>query len=309
MKAVQINQYGGVEVLEINENTPKPKVSKGRVLVKVHAASINPFDWKVREGFLKQVIPLKFPIILGGDFAGVVTEIGEGVTEFTVGDEVYGQASLGSGSFSQFIASNAASAAYKPTSVDFISAAALPLVGSSAIQALEKHIKLVSKQKILIHGGAGGIGHVAIQLAKALGAYVITTVSTNDINFTKSLGADEAIDYKRQKFEEMVKEVDAVFDTVGGETTDRSFTVLKKGGVLVSMVGEPNRELAKQYGVTVIGQMTQTNSKHLNRLQELVDSGKITVAIDKVYPLEKIQEAFTYQEKIHPRGKVVLKMI
>lgn len=266
MKAAQINRYGGVEVFEINTDVPKPTPEKDQILAEIYAASINPFDWKVREGYMKNMIPLAFPAILGGDFAGKVISVGEGVTEFHEGDEVYGQAPLGKGSFAEFTAAKVTNTAHKP-SVTFEEAAALPLVGSSAIQALEEHIKLKSGQRILIHGGAGGIGHIAIQLAKTIGAHVATTVSTPDIDFAKEIGADQVIDYKKEKFEEILKDVDAVFDTVGGETTDRSLQVLKKGGVLVSMVNAPNQESAKAHGVDALLQMTQTNSTHLTRMR------------------------------------------
>ncbi len=311
MKAVQINTYGTNDVLEINENAPKPSLKQGQVLVEVYAASINPVDWKIRAGYMKDMMPLNFPATLGGDFAGAVTEVGEEVSEFKVGDEVFGSAIVlngGSGSFAQFLAANVANIAHKPKTVNFEQAAALPLVGASAVQALEEHIKLQSGQKILIHGGAGGIGHVAIQLAKVLGAHVATTVSANDIEFARSLGADQVIDYKRQNFEEILKNFDAVFDTVGGKITDASFNVLKKNGVIVSMLGQPNEDLAKQHGITAIGQGTNTNSSHLRRVAELVDSRKLKAEIDKIFPLEQVKEAFNYQEKNSPRGKVVLKV-
>lgn len=311
MKAVQINSYGGVEVLETNENAPKPTPAKDQVLVEVRAASINPIDWKIRAGYLKEMVPLPFPATLGGDFAGVITEVGDGITDFKIGDEIYGSAILlngGSGAFAEYVAANAANTALKPKNIDFKEAAALPLVGSSAIQALEEHIKLQSKQKILIHGGAGGIGHIAIQLAKALGAYVATTVSSEDIEYVKSLGADEVINYKSANFEEILKDYDAVFDNVGGDVAVKSFKVLKKGGVIVSMTGAPDPELAKEYGLTAIGQNTVTNTQHLNRLAELADSGKIKVHVDRVFPLEEAKEAFKHLEEGHPRGKVVLKI-
>lgn len=311
MRAVQINKYGGTEVLEINENAPEPSAKNEQVVVDVFAASMNPFDWKVRAGYMKEMMPLTFPATLGGDFAGVVTEIGEGVSDYKRGDEVFGSALVfngGSGSFAQKASANTKNIAHKPTSVNFQQAAALPLVGASAVQALEEHIKLRNGQKILIHGGAGGIGHIAIQIGKAIGAYVATTVSTNDMDFVRKLGADKTIDYKTQKFEDMRKDFDAVFDTVGGETLEKSFPILKKGGMLVSMVGQPNEALATKYGVTGIGQGTQTNAAHLTRVKELVDNGKITVNIDKVFPLEQVKDAFIYQENVHPRGKIVLKL-
>ncbi|OGH18331.1 MAG: hypothetical protein A2770_00530 [Candidatus Levybacteria bacterium RIFCSPHIGHO2_01_FULL_38_12] len=312
MKAVQIKEYGGIDVLELSSDIQKPVSAKGYVLVEVYAASINPVDWKIRAGFFKEMAPIQFPATMGGDFAGVVAEVGGEVTEFKTDDEVYGSALVlngGSGSFAELLSARVENTAFKPKSVHFIEAAALPLVGSSAIQALEEHITLQSRQKILIHGGAGGIGHVAIQLAKILGAYVTTTVSTNDMDFVKQLGADEVIDYKNQQFETVLKDFDAVFDTVGGEITNKSLDVLKRGGILVSMAGEPDKDEAEKRGITAISQFTQTNTNHLNRLTKLVDSGKVNVSVDKVFPLEEAKQAFSYQEEIHPKGKVVFKII
>ncbi|MBI2029631.1 NADP-dependent oxidoreductase [Candidatus Gottesmanbacteria bacterium] len=300
MKAVQINKYGGIDVLEINKNATKPILSKDKVLVEVHATSINPADWKIRQGLFGEIGP--FPITLGGDFSGVV---------LSTGDEVYGQTSIlsgGSGSFAQFSTANPNKFSAKPKNTSFIEAAALPLVGVSAIQAIEDAIKLQPNQKILIHGGAGGIGHIAIQVAKAIGAYVATTVSGDDINFVKSLGADEVIDYKRQSFEKVLKDFDAVFDTVGGEVSDKSFTVLKKDGIIVSMLGKPNEELARKYSIRAVGQSTDINIDRLTRLTKLVETGKIKVNIDKIFALDEVKEAFEYLEHGHPRGKVVLKI-
>lgn len=311
MKAAQINTYGGPEVIEINDNVSIPSAAKGQVLVEVYAASLNPVDSAIRAGYLKEMAPIQFPSTLGGNFSGVVTQLGEEVSNFKVGDEVYGQALVlngGSGAFAEFVVSNATNTAYKPKTINHLEAASLPLVGVSAIQALEEHIKLKSGQKILIHGGSGGIGSIAIQLAKHLGAYVATTVSLDNIEFVKSLGADEAIDYKNEKFDNVLHDYDAVFDTVGGDTTDRSFKVLKRGGVIVSMHGQPNPELAKQYGVTAIGQVTDTNVNRLTRLAGLVDGGAIKPQVDKIFPLEQTKDAFEYSEKSHPRGKVVLKI-
>lgn len=310
MKAVQINKYGGIEVLEIKEDAPKPIPSKDQVLIEVYAAGLNPVDWKIREGYLQQMTNLEFPVVMGGDFSGVVIEVEKEVSEFTKGDKVYGSALVlngGSGAFAQFATANIKNTAKKP-SIDFSNAAALPLVGSSAIQALKEHIKLQKEQKILIHGGAGGIGHIAVQIAKMIGAYVATTVNASDIDFVKQLGADEVIDYKTQKFEEILKDFDAVFDTVGGETTEKSFQVLKNGGILVSMAGEPDKELSQKYGVIGIGQFTNTSTKHLNRVAELTNNGKIKVNIDKIFPLEEITKAFACQEETHPKGKIVLKI-
>lgn len=311
MKAAQYNRYGGPEVIEINDNALKPTPGSGQVLVEVHAASLNPFDYKLRLGYMKEMIPLKFPFTIGGDFSGVVMNLGKNVSEFKIGDKVYGQALVltgASGAIAEFATSNVGNCALKPKNADFIQAASLPLVGASAIQALEEHIKLKRDQKILIHGGAGGIGHISVQLAKYLGAYVATTVSVDDMEFVKNLGADEVIDYKTQKFEEMLHDFDAVFDTVGGETAENSFKVLRKGGIIVSMLGAPNPELAQKQNVTAIGQNTKITSERLNRLTELVDNGDIKVHIDKVFSLNQTREAFEYFEKSHPRGKVVVKI-
>lgn len=308
MKAAQISKYGGSEVVEINTNVEKPSLKTEQVLVEVYAASLNPIDYKIRLGYLKQMVPLNFPVTLGGDFSGVITQVAE-VSDFKVGDKVFGSAILlngGSGSLAEFAAANTKNIALKPNLVDHLQAASLPLVGASAIQALEEHIKASSGQKILIHGGAGGIGSIAIQLAKLHEAYVVTTVKKDDETFVKGLGADEVIDYQTQNFEDQVSDLDAVFDMVGGEVTNKSFKVLKKGGVLVSMVGQPDDNLAKQYKVTAIGQMTNTNDEKLKRLAELVNLGKIHPQVDKVFPLGQVREAFDYLEKEHPRGKVVI---
>lgn len=309
MKAAQFSNYGAPEVIEINE-VEKPTPGEKLVLIEVHSAAINPFDYKLRRGYMKEMMPLKLPITLGGDFSGVV--VGEG-------REVFGQSYAfggGSGAIAQYLVANLDNIADKPKSINHIEAGSLPLVKVSAIQALEQHMGLVKgpasaeasagKQKILIHGGVGGIGSIAIQLAKHMGAYVATTVSSEDVEFVKNLGADEVIDYKSRDFSEMLKDYDAVFDTIGGDTQERSFKVLKKGGVLVSMLGVPSEELAKEYGVKVVGQNTQTNSKNLSRLAELVDQGAIRPQVDKVFPLEQTREAFEYAETGHPKGKVVI---
>jgi alcohol dehydrogenase len=312
MKSMQLHQYGKAsEALQVNNETAVPELKPGQVLVENHTASVNPFDVKLSAGYMKEMIPLQLPVTLGGDFAGVVTQVGEEVTDIQPGDAVYGSANIlsgGSGAFAETVTTNAKNIAKKPQNASFEEAAALVLTGVSSIQALEEHIKLQSDQKILIHGGAGGIGSVAIQLAKSIGAHVATTVSTDDKEFVAQLGADEVIDYKNEKFEEQLKEFDAVYDTVGGETAERSFQVLKQGGVLVSMLGEQNPELAKEKGITSIGQSTHITTARLNRLAELVDSGKVKAQIDKTFPLDQVSEAFDIVANVHPRGKVVLKI-
>lgn len=310
MKAAQYNSYGSAEVIEIN-NIPEPAVSKGQVLVEVHAASINPIDWKVRAGYMKDKMPLKFPVTIGGNFSGVVKKVADGVTEFKIGDEVYGQALTlngGSGSIAEFVASNAANTAYKPKTVNHIEAASLPLVGVSALQALEQHINLKSGQKILINGGSGGIGSIAIQLAKSIGAYVAVTASTQHLEFVKTLGADEVIDYKKENVLEKLHDFDAVYDTVGGESADNAMKILKKGGIIISMTGAPDPKLVAEYGVKAIGQNTDTSQNNLTRLAELVEQGIIKPQVDKIFPLEQTREAFEYQETSHPKGKVVIRI-
>jgi alcohol dehydrogenase len=306
--------YGSSEVVEINQNAAAPNdPSDGKVLVKVKAAGVNPIDWKIREGYMQQMIPLQFPSTLGMDFSGTIEKVGAGVSGFNVGDdEVYGQASVtrgGSGAFAEIALANADSIAHKPKSLNHQEAAGLPLVGVSAWQALVETIGLTDGQKkILIHGGAGGIGSIAIQLAKRLGAYVATTASTNDKQFVKELGADEVIDYKTQTFEDLLPhDYDAVFDTVGGETYKRSFEVLKRGsGMIVSMLEQPNQQLMEQFGVKAIFQFTQVNRERLTKLAQWVDQNNIRVNVDRTFPLEEAGKALDYQKDVHPRGKVVL---
>jgi alcohol dehydrogenase len=313
MKSAQISKYGSSEVIEINQNTSEPTVSSGKVLVIIKAAGVNPVDWKIREGGMQQIISLQFPSILGIDFSGVIKQIGEDLypSDFKQGDEVYGQAGVisgGSGAFAEMALVNTESIANKPKSLSHVEAAALPLVGVSAWKALMENIELSKDQKILIHGGAGGIGSIAIQLAKNLGAYVATTVSANDKQFVQELGADVVIDYKTQTFEDVLHEYDAVFDTVGGETYTRSFKVLKKGGIIVSMLEQPNSELMSRYGIKAIFQFTQADRELLRKLAQWVDENNIRVNVEKTFSLEEAGKALDYQKDLHPRGKVVLAM-
>ncbi|OGK17496.1 hypothetical protein A2774_05635 [Candidatus Roizmanbacteria bacterium RIFCSPHIGHO2_01_FULL_39_12c] len=311
MRAVQINKYGRYDVLQINENVPIPKAGEGKVLVKVKAVSINPFDYKVRSGMYKEMMPVQFPSTVGGDFAGVVKEVGKNVGNFKVGDEVYGTAGVfsgGSGAFAEYAVARVSNVSLKPKNTSFEEAAALPLVGSSTVQALEDYIRLKKGDKILIQGGAGGIGHIAIQLAKTLGAYIATTVSADDIEFVKQLGADQIIDYKLEKFEEKVKDFNAVFDTVGGGVTNRSIQVVKKSGILVSMINQPDVKRSEALGIKAMRQGSKNNSRHLKRVAELVEAGKVKVNIAKIFSLDQAKEAFRYQEESSPRGKVVLRV-
>jgi alcohol dehydrogenase len=309
MKAVQINEYGGPEVVSLQEAS-KPIPGEGQVLVEVHAASINPWDNKVRQGAVKDAIPLNFPATLGGDLSGVVAEVGNNVTDFKAGDEVYGTANSvsGQGSFAEFAPAKATSLALKPQGIDFEAAAALPLVAESAYLAIVELLGVQEGQKVLIHGGAGGIGSVAIQLAKHAGAYVVSTASSSDLDFVKSLGADKVLDYKTQDFSTLVEGCDAVFDTVGGETNAKSYQVLKQGGKLASMLEQPNEELMDKYGVTAVYISSIVNTKHLEAISELVETGAIKVHVDKVFPLEQTGEAMAYLENGGHHGKVVIQV-
>jgi NADPH:quinone reductase-like Zn-dependent oxidoreductase len=307
MKAAQINSYGEKDVVSIND-VPKPSIKADQILVEVHAASVNPFDLKVREGQTKDYIPLELPATLGGDVSGVVAELGSGVTGLEIGQEVYGMANAtgGQGSFAEFTTVIAAQLAPKPRSVDFVSSAALPLTAVSAYQALVDHMRLQPGQKILIHGGAGGIGSIAIQIANNIGAYVATTAIGPDADYVKNLGADEVIDYTKEDFSEKLSDYDAVFDTVGGETNAKSYKVLKKGGVLVSMVAPVDLDLAE--GITYVQQSSQATVEKLTKIADMVDSGKIKVNVDKVFQFEEAAEALEYIKTGHPRGKVVIQV-
>jgi NADPH:quinone reductase-like Zn-dependent oxidoreductase len=314
MKSAQIKRYGGSDVIEINQTTPTPTLAAGNVLVEIKAAGINPIDWKIREGYMQQMIRLQFPSTLGMDFSGVIKQVGEGVisSDFKKGDEVYGQAGVtdgGSGAFAELALANVDHIAHKPRRLNHLEASALPLVGVSAWQALVENMKLSKDQKILIHGGAGGIGSISIQLAKKLGAYIATTVSTNDKQFVEKLGADEIIDYETQSFEELIHNYDAAYDTVGGETYAKSFRVLKKGGIIVSMLEQPNSELMREFDVKATFQFTQVNKERLTKLAEFVDkqnNNNIEIHIDKTFSLNEAKQALDYQRDVHPRGKIVL---
>lgn len=314
MKSARIKSYGSTsDVIEIDQNTPAPNdPSEGNVLVKVKAAGVNPTDWKISEGYMQQIMPLEFPATLGWDFSGIVEKAGAGVSDIKQGDEVYGQSSVvmgGSGTFAEMALANADNIARKPITLSHEEAAGLPTVGVSAWQALVDIIGLSKGQKILIHGGAGGVGSIAIPLAKYIGAYVATTVSGKDKQFAKEIGADEIIDYKTQTFEDVLSshDYDAVLDTVGGETYSRSFKILKRGtGIIVSTLEQPNQELMEKFGVKAIFVFSQVNRERLTKLAQWVDQNNVRVNVDKMFPLDDAAKALEYQKDGHPRGKVVL---
>jgi NADPH:quinone reductase-like Zn-dependent oxidoreductase len=308
VKVVRIHSYGGPDVVHVEDaRLPDPK--DGEALIRVYAAGVNPVDWKIRAGYLQQFAPLPLPFTLGGDFSGVVERAGAG---FQPGDEVYGQASVlsgGSGSFAESCLAPLGTIAAKPRNISHTEAGALPLVGVSAVQALMEHLKIAPGQRVLIHGGAGGIGGVAIQHAKHLGARVATTVSADDINFVRGLGADIVIDYKTQKLEDAVTGVEAVLDTVGGETYARSFRALKNGGRLVSLLERPRPELMTEFGVEASFLFTQISTERLTRLAKLVDQGALRVRVERTFPLQQAPAALLRQEKESPKGKIVLTIV
>jgi alcohol dehydrogenase len=316
MKSAQIKGYGSTsDVIEIDQNTPAPNdPTDGKVLVKVKAAGVNPTDWKISEGYMQQIMPLEFPATLGWDFSGIVEKAGAGVSDIKQGDEAYGRTSVlfgGSGTFAEMALANADNIARKPTTLSHEEAAGLPTVGVGAWQALIDIIGLSKGQKILIHVGAGGVGSIAIPLAKYVGAYVSTTVSEKDKQFVKDLGADEIIDYKTQTFEDVLSpnDYDAVLDTVGGETYTRSFKVLKRGsGIIISTLEQPNQELMEKFGVKAIFEYSQVTRERLTKLAQWVDQNNVHVNVDKTFPLEDAANALDHQRAAHPRGKVVLAM-
>jgi alcohol dehydrogenase len=313
MKSARIKGYGSTsDVIEIDQNTPTPNdPSEGKVLVKVKAAGVNPTDWKISEGYMQQIMPIELPATLGWDFSGIVEKAGAGVSDIKQGDEAYGRASVvfgGSGTFAEMALANADNIAQKPKTLSHKEAAGLPTVGVTAWQALADTIGLSRGQKILIHGGAGGVGSIAIQLAKYVGAYVATTVSEKDKQFVKGLDADEIIDYKTQTFEDLLShDYGAVLDTVGGETYTRSFKVLKRGsGIIVSTLEQPNQDLMEKFGVKAIFEFSQVSRERLTKLAQWVDQNNVHVNVDKTFPLEDAAKALEYQKDGHPRGKVVL---
>jgi NADPH:quinone reductase-like Zn-dependent oxidoreductase len=310
MKAARINEYGHADAIQI-ANIDQPEAGEGQVVIEVHGSSINPFDSVIREGLMQKYIPLKLPVTLGGDIAGIVRTVGQGVDAFAVGDRVYGQANVASGAsgaFAEYAVTAASQVGLMPAKLDFVQAGALPLVGVSALQAINGHIQLQPGEKILIHGGAGGIGSIAIQIAKYIGAYVATTATGADIDYVRQLGADEVIDYKTQAFDEILHDYDAVFDTVAGQTYDLSFKVVKKNGIIVSMNARPNNELMEQYGVVAIAQQTRVTTELLNQLTQLVDQDVVTPHVNATFSLTEIQQAFAAREAGEVRGKIAIKI-
>ena len=330
MKAAVIHRYGGNDEVKLEE-LPVPTPDEDDLLVRVHAASINPVDFKIRSGGTKVLLKYRFPLILGNDLAGVVEAVGPKVTRFAPGDEIYARLDKDRiGALAEKALVRESAAAKKPLSVDMVGAASLPLVGLTSWQALVDLGGLRRGQRVLIHAGAGGVGTFAIQLAKHLGAEVVTTVSQRNARLVRELGADVVIDYRAQRFEEVVEGCDLVFDTQGEETLLRSFDVVKRGGVVVTVGGKPDAKFAKAWGVNPLIVLAlrvlmrkptrlarerglrfeylfmRADGAELARIAELVDAGHIKPVVDRTYALGEVKEAIAYVEAGHATGKVVV---
>ncbi len=306
MKAAMINEYGNQSMLKYTDvERPEPKADE--VLVKVHVAAVNPVDWKIRDG-LGEMFKLQLPIILGCEVAGTIEEVGGDVKDFKRGDEVYGYIGSHSGGYAEYAIAKADEIARKPERLDFGNAAAIAVGALTSWQAMFDLAKLQSGQRVLITGASGGVGSMAVQLAKAKGAFVTGTASGKNEAFVRSLGADEFIDYTEQQFEDLVKDVDVVFDTVGGDTLTRAFQTLKKGGFLVTTVQPPSAEKAKEFGVTAAMVEAQPSAKQLAEINRLIDEGKLKTHVATVLPLAEVKKAHQLSESGRTRGKIVLQI-
>lgn len=331
MKAMVIDQYGKAP-MRLAE-MPTPEINEYEVLAEIHAASINPIDFKIRDGKVKLLIQYKMPLILGNDFSGVVVKVGKKVTRFKVGDEIYARPRKSKiGTFAEYISIHEDDIALKPKNLSFEEAASIPLVGLTSYQALHDIMQLQKGQKILIHAGSGGVGTFAIQLAKAMGATVATTASEAGANLVTSLGADKVINYKKENFEAILKNYDAVFDTLGGQTLEKSFEIIKDGGKIVSVSGRPNARFAKEYGSgffktllfsAASHKLTALEKKHhaqysflfmkpsgeqLRIIADLIETGKIKPIIDRTFSFEDAQKAMDYAESGMAKGKIIVKI-
>jgi alcohol dehydrogenase len=332
MQAVVIDRHGNNEVVRARE-VPDPELQDEDVLVQIHAASVNPLDLKIRDGKLKLILPYRLPLILGNDLAGVVLRVGPGVRRYKPGDEVCARPDKDRiGAFAELIAIREDAVAIKPKRLTMEEAASIPLVGLTAWQALVERGNLKAGQKVLIHAGSGGVGTMAVQLAKHLGAIVATTTSTANLEWVKGLGADIVIDYRKDDFETILRDYDVVLDTLGGEALEKSLRVLKPGGKLVSISGPPDpdfargmganwvlrlamrllshriRKSAKRLGVNYSFLFMQASGDQLREIGSLIDAGLIRPVVDRVFPFESTKEALAYVEKGRAKGKVVVKV-
>lgn len=307
MKAAVINQYGQVRDVVRVTDVPVPAVGPRDVLIEVRAAGVNPVDHLIVKGFLSTGEPSR-PLVIGNELAGVVTQVGAEATRFTVGDEVFSRVDprVG-GAFAEYVAVDESLVAAKPSRLTFEEAASLPLVALTALQALTEQADVRSGTRVLIHGGAGGVGSAAVQIAKQLGAEVVATAGSGSVELVRELGADRVIDYRTEKFEEVVSDVDVVLDTIGGETQERSFGVLKSGGTLVSIVAVPDVEVKKaRWNVEARSFFMRPQGEQLAHLAGLVESGQLRPIVETVFPLDEASEALQKVERGGARGKTVI---
>jgi NADPH:quinone reductase-like Zn-dependent oxidoreductase len=306
MKAIRIHGYGDARVLKY-EDAPVPVIGENEVLIRVIAASVNPVDWKIREGYLQKMITYPMPLILGWDVSGIVEAVGAKANQFKVGDAVYSRPDIKrNGTYAEYIAVKETEISPKPQTISHMEAASIPLVGITAWEALFTKAKLKAGEKVLIHAGAGGVGSLALQLAKAHGAHVITTASAKNTALLESLGADEVIDYRSQNFAASLKDVDVVFDTQGGQVQDASWAVLKKGGILVSISAPPSAEKADAMGARGEFLFIEPNAKVLASLAEYIDTGKIRPIVGAEYALKDMAKAHALSQAGHTVGKIVI---
>lgn len=304
MKAIRIHEYGDSGALKV-EDAPRVSISDDQILVRVHDAGVNPIDWKIRKGNLKQVMQASFPLTIGQDFAGEVVERGKSVKRFTIGDRVFG---FGQGTYAEYTAAAESAVSGMPQSMDFVSAAALPTAGLTALQLIRDHVRADPGMAILIHGAAGGVGSFASQIAKNAGAKVIGTATGDDIEYLESLGIDEIVDYKKERFEDKANEMDAVVDLVGGDTFKRSYAVLKKGGVVVTTVQQVDESAAKKAGIRAVHMMMKRNAPDLTELAALVESGAVQPRLAQTMSLNDAKKAHELSEAGEIHGKVILKV-
>ncbi|KGF73928.1 NADPH:quinone reductase [Neosynechococcus sphagnicola sy1] len=308
MKAVRIHTYGGSEVLSY-EDAPRPEIADDDVLIQVYAAAVNPVDWKIREGYLQGFLHHQLPLILGWDVSGVVEAVGAKVTTFNPGDHVYSRPNIErDGTYAEYVAVKASEVAFKPTSIDHVHAAAVPLAAITAWHALFETAQLTAGQRVLIHAAAGGVGTYAVQLARWKGAEVIGTGSARNRDFLMQLGATEVVDYQTTAFETVVDPVDVVFDTMGGEVQARSWQVVKPGGMLVSVVTPPPEETAAAHNCRSAFVFIQPRGDWLTAIAQLIDAGQVTPIVEVVLPLSQVAEAHHLSQNGHTRGKIVLQV-
>ena len=306
MMAWRVHEFGPPEMMKF-EHVSRPEPGPGEVLVRVEAAGVGPWDGWIRAG--KSALPQPLPLTLGSDLSGEIVAAGPGVSELRVGEQVYGVTNPRFiGAYAEYAVASAGMVSTKPTSLTHIEAASLPVVAVTAWQALFDHAQLAAGQRVVIHGAAGNVGSYAVQLARQAGIQTIATVSTADVAAVRILGANTVIDYRTQRFEEEVRDADAVIDLVGGETQARSFQVLRRGGKLISAVSNPDQQLAQRYGVEATFFLVDVTSQYLTEIARLVDGGKLRPHVGAVLPLADAREAHLMLERVRPqpKGKIVL---